>query len=373
VTADTDAPLAGFTIAVTADRRREELTRLLERRGARVVGTPAIRIVVLHDDDELLAATRACISAPLDVVVATTGIGFRGWLEAAHGWGLAEDLHARLDAARIVARGPKARGAVRAADLVDEWSPNSESSAEVLEYVLAMPLSGRRVAVQLHGEPQAAFCGALRAAGAEVIDVPVYRWVLADDVAALRRLITMVVDHQLDAITFTSAPAVVSMLRYAASLGVGEAFVEALRHDVLPVCVGPVCSAPLDELGITCVVPERARLGALVRATADEVPARCARRLDLAGRPLELRGHAVCFDGQLVPLPPGPMAVMRALAAEPGRVVSRRDLVAVLPGDGDEHAVEMTVARLRSALGHSAAVETVVKRGYRLAVASIPA
>jgi uroporphyrinogen-III synthase len=33
----------------------------------------------------------------------------------------------------------------------------------------------------------------------------------------------------------------------------------------------------------------------------------------------------------------------------------------------DEHAVEMAVARLRRGLGHSGLVETVVKRGYRLA------
>jgi uroporphyrinogen-III synthase len=34
-----------------------------------------------------------------------------------------------------------------------------------------------------------------------------------------------------------------------------------------------------------------------------------------------------------------------------------------------EHAVEMAVARLRAALG-TRSVQTVVKRGYRLAVAS---
>ncbi len=37
--------LAGFTIGVTATRRREEFSALLERRGARVVRAPAIRLV----------------------------------------------------------------------------------------------------------------------------------------------------------------------------------------------------------------------------------------------------------------------------------------------------------------------------------------
>jgi len=82
---------------------------------------------------------------------------------------------------------------------------------------------------------------------------------------------------------------------------------------------------------------------------------------------MQLRGHAVTCDDAFVPLAPGPLAVIRALAVEPGRVVSRDELATVLPGDGDGHAVEMTVARLRTALGAPELVQTVVKRGYRLA------
>jgi uroporphyrinogen-III synthase len=64
------------------------------------------------------------------------------------------------------------------------------------------------------------------------------------------------------------------------------------------------------------------------------------------------------------------MAVLRALARRPGRVVPRADLLAELPGGGaDEHAVEAAIARLRSSLGAPKVVQTVVKRGYRLALA----
>jgi uroporphyrinogen-III synthase len=59
------------------------------------------------------------------------------------------------------------------------------------------------------------------------------------------------------------------------------------------------------------------------------------------------------------------MAVLRALAASPGCVLSRAALRQELPHGADEHAVEMAVARLRAALGGSAFVQTVIKRGYR--------
>ena len=92
-----ELPLSGFTVAVTAARRREELTALLQRRGARVIEAPAIRIIPTTDDVQLRAATEACITRPPDVVVATTGIGFRGWMEAADGWGLGESLGRHLE------------------------------------------------------------------------------------------------------------------------------------------------------------------------------------------------------------------------------------------------------------------------------------
>ena len=49
--------LVGFTVGVTAARRAEELATMLERRGAVVLHGPAIRIVPLADDADLLAAS----------------------------------------------------------------------------------------------------------------------------------------------------------------------------------------------------------------------------------------------------------------------------------------------------------------------------
>jgi uroporphyrinogen-III synthase len=161
-----------------------------------------------------------------------------------------------------------------------------------------------------------------------------------------------------------------------------EALLEALRTHVVAACVGPVTAQPLDERGVPTVQPERARIGALVRALVQDLPLRRASRLHVRGHALELRGHAVVLDGQLRPIAPAPMAILRALARRPGHVVSRAELCGVLPSrvvangsafarDGrphaDEHAVEMAVARLRRGLGRSGIVETVVKRGYRLA------
>jgi uroporphyrinogen-III synthase len=268
-------PLSGFTVAVTAARRREELTALLERRGARVVEAPAIRIIATGDDEELRATTRACLDSPPDVVVATTGIGFRGWMEAADGWGVGDQLRASFTHGELLARGPKTKGAVRAAGLAESWSPASEAMDEVLRRLLDAGVDGRRVVVQLHGEPLPEFTGALRAAGAEVLAVPVYRWVRADDLRPLRALVEQIARRGVDCVTFTSAPAVHSLLETAAEQQRREALVAALSGPVLAACVGPVTAAPLERLGVVPVQPERARLGALVRTVVEQLPLRC--------------------------------------------------------------------------------------------------
>jgi len=361
-----ELPLAGYTVAVTAARRKEELGALLDRRGARVVHAPAIRIVPLSDDTELVAATRRVLERPVDLVVATTGVGFRGWLEAADAWDL--PLVEHLRGARVLARGPKARGAIRGGGLVDAWSPESESSVEVLSHLLSGaegPLEGRRIAVQLHGDPLPDLVAGLRATGAEVLTVPVYRWVLPEDVAPVRRLVASVVAGAVDAVTFTSAPAAASLLAVADELGRRDELVAALRDRVLAVAVGAVTAGPLEAAGIPTLQPERARLGALAREVVARLPERDP-VLTLGAHTLQVRGHAAVVDGRVVELPPGPMGVLRALAHRPGTVVSRADLVGHLPGGGDEHAVEMAVARLRAALG-APLIATVVKRGYRLA------
>ncbi|MEU6515821.1 uroporphyrinogen-III synthase [Streptomyces sp. NPDC046978] len=361
-------PLAGFTVGVTAARRADELGALLQRRGAAVLHAPALRIVPLADDGELLAATGELIDRAPDVVVATTAIGFRGWVEAADGWGLGRDLLARLRDVELLARGPKVKGAIRAAGLTEEWSPTSESMAEVLDRLLDEGVEGRRIAVQLHGEPLPGFVEALREGGAEVVGVPVYRWMPPEDPAPLDRLLDATVARGLDALTFTSAPAAASLLSRAGERGLLSETLAALRHDVVPACVGPVTALPLQARGLDTIQPERFRLGPLVQLLCQELPGR-ARVLPVAGHRVEIRGHAVVVDGALRPVPPAGMSLLRALCRRPGWVVARAELLRALPGAGrDEHAVETAMARLRTALGAPRLIQTVVKRGYRLAV-----
>ncbi len=366
--------LAGYRVAVTSARRSDELCALLRRHGATVVSAAAIRMVALPDDGELRRNTEALIASPPDIVVATTGIGFRGWITAADGWQLGSRLTAALSGARIVARGAKATGALRAAGLPEEWSPKTESSRELVQYLRQSGIAGCRVAVQLHGatedwDPFPEFLGELRAAGAEIVPIRVYRWKPAPVGGEFDQLVTQVAQRQFDAVSFTSAPAVAATLMRAGDLGISDKLLSALRADVRAMCVGPVTAQPLARLGIPTSSPKRMRLAALARHIAEELPELRSRTLQAAGHRIEIRGSYVLVDGSVHTVSPAAMAILRALAHRPGVVVARRELLRNLPGSAsDPHAVDTAVLRLRKALGDRKIVATVVKRGYRLAI-----
>ena len=368
------SPLTGFRVAVTSARRADELATLLRRRGATVTSAAAIEMVPLPDDDELQQNTVSLIESPPDIVIATTGIGFRGWMSAADGWGVATALTDALSKARVVSRGPKATGALRAGGLPEEWSPDSESSREVLHYLLEGGITGARIAVQLHGatddwDPFPEFLDELRAAGAEVVPIRVYRWHPAPRNGDFDQLVAGIAEEKFDAVSFTSAPAVASVLMRAKEMGLEAEVLSALRGGVHAMCVGPVTARPLVRLGVPTSAPERMRLGALARHITDELPLLQSRTVRVAGHLLEIRGNCVLVDGAVKTMSPAAMATIRALALRPGTVVSRADLLRALPGSStDTHAVETAVLRLRTALGDKKMVATVVKRGYRLPV-----
>ncbi len=366
-----DLPLTGFRIGVTAARKVEEQIALLERRGAAVVWAPALSLEPNHvDADQLRAATDDVLSRPVDIFLATTGIGMKAWFAAAEGWGLLDDLLAHLGRAEILARGPKSVGALRRRGLRELWAPQSEEFEDVLAHLRGRDLTGRRIVVQEHGQSLSMAAHALRRQGAEVLTVAVYRVASADDPEPMFHLVDEIADRTVHAVTFTAAPAVAALMDAAGSTGRREEVISAFQADVVASCVGPVTAAAFELWGVPSIFPERSRLAAMVKQLEVELPSRSdGVSLSVAGHTLLLHGDEVLLDGVEVRLSPAPLAVLQALLVNPGHVVSRRDLLAALPSGtaGSEHAVEMAVARLRAGLG-TRMIQTVVKRGYRLAV-----
>lgn len=363
--------LAGCVVLVTSDRRSGDLRAALERRGACVVHTPALTIAPHTADEDLVLQTKHLLVSPPDAVVATTAIGFRGWVEAADAAGLGDNLHELLTGTRIIARGPKARGAIQAAGLEADWVAESETAAEIREFLLTEGVAGQHIAVQHHGAGADRLDVDLASAGATVSSLVVYRWGPPPDPSAVARSTEGAATGEIDAVLFTSAPAASAWLDAAFDAGVLPSIVHrAADGMLLLVAIGEVTARPLRLAQIEPMLPQRSRLGSMVRSLVDHYETLGESALRTVAGDLHLRSSTAVLDDRVLAVSPGGLAVLRLLVDAGGGIVPRSQLVEALPGDsGSGHAVEVTVARLREAIGDRRVVETVVKRGYRLALA----
>ncbi|GAA1859472.1 uroporphyrinogen-III synthase [Brevibacterium marinum] len=272
---DLAGELSGCRVVLTAQRRAAQFAAALERHGAAIVHAPALSVVPHIDDPELVARTRTLLDQQPDIVVVTTGVGFTGWGEVAEAAGLTEQWHAMLANARIIARGPKARGAIQAAGLVPDWVAESETSAEIQQALLDEGVRDVRIAIQHHGAGADGLDEAFAAAGADVCSLVIYRWGPAPDPDAVMAAVHLIARRQCEAVAFTSAPGATAFLEVARDQGVLPQVIDAFNEErgVLAAAVGDVTAAPLWSHGIKPVIPDRFRLGALVRTLVAKLTA----------------------------------------------------------------------------------------------------
>ncbi len=360
--------LDGFTVGITADRRADEQGSLFERRGASVLYGPSIRTLPLCDDEGLRGITEGLIDDPPQVLVANTGLGIRSWFGAAESWGLGEALLGALADARIYARGPKASGAVHSLGLEVRARAGSERLRECVEQVLADLAPGERVVVQRDGGPTPPEVAPLRAAGAVVIEVPIYRWQRSDDPRLAVRLADGVLTGRVHAVTFTAGPAITTWFELAEAAGLADDLRHVLSSGTVVVgCVGAVCAEAAVAAGIgdgDLVVPRTSRLGPLVRAVSERLVDRARH---VGG--LVITGNVVRSGERRMELTDTEARILAVLAARPGTVVAKADLLREVWGDAatDPHLVEVAVGRLRRRLGaDGAAIAAVPRRGYVL-------
>jgi uroporphyrinogen-III synthase len=154
----------------------------------------------------------------------------------------------------------------------------------------------------------------------------------------------------------------------AHEMGLHEELAEAFRSDVVAAAVGPVTAQPLIDAGIRPIMPERYRMGALIRLVVEHISEHLVARCDTALGEVQIRGRSVLLNGARADLSPAPMALFRVLAAAGGAVLTRDAMAECLPDATADNALDMAISRLRQSLPDPRLVTTVVKRGYRLNV-----
>jgi uroporphyrinogen III methyltransferase/synthase len=235
-------PLAGRRVVVTRAREQAgELIQALTTLGAEVIAAPTIRIEPLADLERLRAAIGDL--ARYRWIVFTSQNTVQVVLEQLPAWGYGPG---QLGKTRVAAIGPATGTALSARGVRVDLLPKGYVAEEL---VVALgesgDLRGARVLIPQAETARDALSEGLRAQGAQVEVIPVYRTVPAmDDGGALAREILA---GRVDAVTFTSSSTVQSFARAVGA----EA---AKSHRYAAAVIGPVTAATAREYGLPVAI-----------------------------------------------------------------------------------------------------------------------
>jgi uroporphyrinogen-III synthase len=262
--------LGGRTIAFLEARRATELAQLITNYGGVPLAAPTLREEPVDDPAAVGAFLDRVAERGIDLMLFQTGVGARALFRSVGALGREVEWRAALDRSVVAVRGPKPVSALRElAVRVDLRAAEPFTTPDLLAALADQPLAGRVVGVQHYGEPNEELVDALRARGADVLEVEVYRWTLPDDLAPIERLFAELLTAGVDGLLVTSQVQVRHLWQVAVSAGLAAALPELLLERVVVAAVGPLAARALRDHGIRVdLEPEHPKMGPLVRELA---------------------------------------------------------------------------------------------------------
>jgi uroporphyrinogen-III synthase len=267
----------GLRVLSFESRRAKEIAQLISNNGGVPTVAPSTREVAEGPNEDEKDLIRGIVAHECAAVIFMTGVGARALIAAAERVGVRDPFLKALAETRVVVRGPKPAAVMREMNIPIALSvPEPNTWREVVQALdansEAVPLAGRRIAVQEHGEPSPQLYDALRQRGAEVFPVHVYRWELPEDTGPLKAAVASLSQREMDVVMFTSSVQLIHALQIAEQLGLRKQFLEGLRSAIVA-SIGPTTTETLERHGIGVdLEPSHPKMGFLVKEAAEKSP-----------------------------------------------------------------------------------------------------
>lgn len=254
-------------IAILESRLGEQMVALIEKNGGTAVHAPALQEVADIDGAFVAKLVTEIETRPPKVAIFQTGVGTRALFASTDQLGVTQKLLDVLAKSTVVVRGPKPTAALRARNVrIDASARDPFTTREVLQAIEPIAIAGERVIVQRYGVTNVELEDALKARGAEVIEIPTYRWSLPDDTKPLVDLMDALAHREIDAVAVTNAAQVHNLFDVAKGLDRDEGLTADLNRTLIA-SIGPVASNALRRFGVKVDVEANPpKLGPLVAA-----------------------------------------------------------------------------------------------------------
>lgn len=262
--------MRGKTVAILESRLGKQFAELVEKHGGHALHAPALAEVPDVDRDAIARLVADMEPRPPKAAIFQTGVGTRALFEATDALGMTGRLLAVLERSIVAARGPKPTGALRGRGVrIDLGAKDPFTTAEMLEALAQTPLAGERVVVQRYGVTNRELEEALTKRGAQVIEIPTYRWSLPENTRPMVELMDALERRGVDAVAITNAAQVHNLFELAGRLGRADALRAGLNR-TLVASVGPVSSEALRKFGVAVGLESSPpKLGPLMAALDD--------------------------------------------------------------------------------------------------------
>ncbi len=265
----------GLTVASFESRMAVEIARLIERHGGNPLVAPALREIPLDDNSAALKFGARLTTEQVDLLILLTGVGTTALfdlLKTRYPW---SSIVAALKQTALVARGPKPVAALKAFGLQPTLTvPEPNTWVDLIstldEY---RPVKGLRVAVQEYGTSNPDLLEALKQRGAEVFQVPIYRWALPEDLRPLRQALDEVIAGKVPVLLITNAAQVDHVMQVLEKDGKVEPFRASLKKMVVA-SIGPTASERLRHYDLPIdFEPSHPKMGILVKESSEQTHA----------------------------------------------------------------------------------------------------
>jgi uroporphyrinogen III methyltransferase / synthase len=258
-----ERPLFGKRIVVTRPREQSgEFVEALEQLGASVIEAPTVRIVPPEDFAPLDEACAAVGTYNWIVFTSVNGVDYFFQRLAAG----PTDARA-LAGVKLCAIGPGTAERLSRQGLKVDLMPAEFRAESVVEALRATgSLAGQRFLLPRADIAREVLADELRKSGADVVEVTAYRSVPVDPDNE-SDIYRMLLDKQVDVVTFTSASTVRNFVRLY-----GKEPVADLLQSVAIASIGPVTAEAALQCGIrTAIMPSDYTIPGLVRAIVEHV------------------------------------------------------------------------------------------------------
>lgn len=262
----------GLTVAAFESRMAAEMTRLIERHGGKPLVAPALREIPLEDNSAALQFGELLLTEGLDVLVLLTGAGTTTLFEILHSRQAKDTIKNALKETVLIARGPKPVAALKALGFQPTLTvPEPNTWVDVVSTLDAYrPVTGLRVAVQEYGLPNRDLLEALKQRGANVVQVPVYRWALPEDRAPLKQVIKQILAGQVQVMLVTNAAQIDHVMQVVEQEGNTAQFKTICRQLVVA-SIGPTAGERIRSHGLPVdFEPSHGKMGILVKETSEQ-------------------------------------------------------------------------------------------------------